>query len=320
MTETESPLTYLEALTTRLASGAALLSADFCTRHANYLKSQQNPDGGFRGRADESDLYYTGFALRGLALVDALDDAVAGRAADFLRGRLTAKANILDFLSLLYGALLLQTSAGIDVFEKASPEWPDAVAQTLERLRRADGGYAKSDEGAASSTYHSFLVVLCLQLIAKPIPSPERLAEFIQKRQRDDGGFVEMDAMRRSGTNPTSAAIALLRILGALTPAVAEDAREYLLEMQSDEGGLLANTRIFVADVLSTFTGLLTLDDLGALDRVKTTAVEQFLRGMELPDGGFRGASLDPAWDVEYTFYGLGGMALLAKHRESRGG
>ena len=35
-------------------------------RHAGYLKSAQNSDGGFSGREGDSDLYYTAFALRGL--------------------------------------------------------------------------------------------------------------------------------------------------------------------------------------------------------------------------------------------------------------
>ncbi len=32
---------------------------------------------------------------------------------------------------------------------------------------------------------------------------------------------------------------------------------------------------------------------------------------MEQPGGGFRGFEFDPADDVEYTFYGLGTLALL---------
>jgi hypothetical protein len=36
---------------------------------------------------------------------------------------------------------------------------------------------------------------------------------------------------------------------------------------------------------------------------------------MERPQGGFAGFAMDPAEDVEYTFYGLGAMALLAAAR-----
>jgi geranylgeranyl transferase type-2 subunit beta len=83
--------------------------------------------------------------------------------------------------------------------------------------------------------------------------------------------------------------------------------------MQTDEGGLRANTRIPIADLLSTFTGLLTLQDLNAGAAVDLAAVLRFARSLELESGGFHGAEWDPAHDVEYTFYGLGTLALLAR-------
>jgi geranylgeranyl transferase type-2 subunit beta len=303
--------TYLEDLTLRLAAAAARLPEDLRLRQANWLRAMQNDDGGFSGREGPSDLYYTGFALRSLALLDALDDSMAERAARYLRGELEGRATIIDFLSLLYSALLLQTSAGVDVFADVHGEWPLRVAERLESLRREDGGYAKSDEGASSSTYHSFLVVLCRQLILQPTPEPEKLVAFIKGRQREDGGFVEIAAMKRSGTNPTSAALGLLRILDALDERTAENAGNYLADRQSSEGGLMANTRIAIADTLSTFTGLLSLADLECADWIDLAAVKRYVLSMEQPSGGFRGAELDPAVDVEYTFYALGGLALV---------
>lgn len=303
---------YLESLTQRLADGAARLDADYRARHGRFLKGEQNADGGFRGRSPESDLYYTGFALRGLTILGELDLETARRAAAYLRGQLQGRATIIDFLSLLYAALLLQVSTGIDLFEGLPSDWPEKTAATLEALRRPDGGYAKSAEGAVGSTYHSFLVVLCLQLLGRTPPEPAKLAAFILAQRREDGGFVEIVAMKRSGTNPTAAAIALLRILDALAPDVRSEAGGFLLDQQNGEGGLQANSRIVVADVLSTFTGMLTLADLDWLDELDLLAVARYLRSMELPAGGYRGAELDPECDVEYTFYGLGAAALLA--------
>ncbi|HEY1066469.1 MAG TPA: prenyltransferase/squalene oxidase repeat-containing protein [Pirellulales bacterium] len=304
---------YLEDLTERLTRGLKLaLPADARAKHAAYLLSQQNPDGGFRGRSEESDLYYTGFALRGLALLDSWDESWSKPAADYLHKSLAGSASIIDFLSLLYGAMLLQISTGADVFENARDGWREAVVSKLEELRREDGGYAKGKDGAAGSTYHSFLVVLCHQLLAWPTPEPERLAQFVKGRQRDDGGFVEIPQMRRSGTNPTSAAIALLRILDRLDETTAQDAIEYLVERQDTDGGLTANTQIFASDVLSTFTGLLTLADLGAARRIKLPAVRRFVESNASPDGAFLAMSLDPVGDVEYTFYALGSLALVA--------
>jgi geranylgeranyl transferase type-2 subunit beta len=258
-------------------------------------------------------LYYTGFALRGLAVLGALQGETARVAADYLRSRLVGRETIVDFLSLVYGAMLVESAAGIDVFSDAPPTWRDAVSTTLELLRRADGGYAKGPAGAISSTYHSFLVLLCRELIGRPVEGPERLVEFIRSQRADGGGFREIRASKRAGTNPTAAAIGTLRILNALDETTRESTVEFLAEMQTDEGGLRANTRIPIADLLSTFTGCLTLQDLDAWDVVDAHAVSRFAQSMENASGGFRGGELDPGDDVEYTFYGLGCLALLER-------
>lgn len=308
-------MTYLADLTLRLATGVGQLPEDLRTRVADFYRAAQRADGGFAGREGPSDLYYTGFGLRGLALTGQLHGEAAERAAGFLAGQLQNRVAIVDFLSLVYGAMLIESAAGVDVFAQAAPDWRAAVADELERFRRPDGGYAKTDEGASSSTYYSFLMVLCLELIDRPVVEPERLAAFVASRVRVDGGFVEMGPMQRSGTNPTAAAIGLLKVLQRLDDATRERSLDFLLDMQTDEGGLRANTRIPLADVLSTFTGLLTLADLGGLDEVDLSAARSYVESMELPGGGFRGGLWDGATDVEYTFYGLGTLALLSSRQ-----
>jgi geranylgeranyl transferase type-2 subunit beta len=308
-------MTYLAELTLRLATGVGQLPDDLRTRVADFYRAAQRADGGFAGREGPSDLYYTGFGLRGLALTGQLHGEVADRAAKFLAGQLHNRVAIVDFLSLVYGAMLIENAAGIPVFAQAAPDWRAAVADALERFRRPDGGYAKTDEGASSSTYYSFLMVLCLELIDRPVVEPDRLAAFVNSRQRVDGGFVEMGPMQRSGTNPTAAAIGLLKVLKRLDDATREHVLDFLLDMQTDEGGLRANTRIPLADVLSTFTGLLTLADLGGLEEVDLSAARSYVESMELADGGFRGGIWDGATDVEYTFYGLGTLALLGSRQ-----
>ena len=304
---------YLEALTLRLAGGIAELPDDFRSRHAQYLLSRQRDDGGFAGREGDSDLYYTGFALRSLAMLGELTGEPAERAAAFLKGRLGGQESIVDFFSLIYGAGLLESAAGIDVFAAADPQWRDHVAAALERLRRTDGGYAKGAEGTASSTYHTFLVLLCQQLIGREPVDPAAIVAFLRSQRCEEGGFREIRASKRAGTNPTAAAIGALRILDALDEEMRLDTMDFLAEMQTDEGGLRANTRIPIADLLSTFTGLLTLADLNAAETIDLAEVRRFAMSLALEEGGFRGAEWDPAHDAEYTFYGLGTLGLLTK-------
>lgn len=308
----EPSLSYLAALTVRLATGIGQLPAATRARHAAYLRNAQCEDGGFAGREGGSDLYYTGFALRGLAILGELEGAVAERAAAFLTSRLDKRESIVDFFSLIYGAMLVQSAAGIDVFATAPLQWRESIADFLEKLRRADGGYAKGFEGVASSTYHTFLVLLCLELIERPAPQPEKIVAFLLSQRAEEGGFREIRASKRAGTNPTAAAIAALRMLGALDDETRLDTIDFLADMQTDEGGLRANTRIPIADLLSTFTGLLTLEDLGGQREIDLDRVRRFVAELEQPDGGFHGAAWDPAHDVEYSFYGLGCLALLA--------
>lgn len=273
--------------------------------------SAQQPDGGFSGRAGVSDLYYTSFALRTLAVLGQLEGERAEQAGRFLVSQLTQSTTTVDFLSLIYGAKLLEAAAGVDVFAGAQSDWPEQVARTLETLRRDDGGYAKGPEGQASSTYHTFLVTLALELIGAPLLQPERIVHFILGQRRDDGGFVEIRPMRRGGANPTAAALGVLRVVDALSEPIRTGAIKFLSEMQTDEGGMRASTRIPIADLLSTFTATLSLADLGGLEAVDTGAVRRFAESLAQPDGGFLAAAWDEVTDVEYTFYGLGVLGLL---------
>jgi geranylgeranyl transferase type-2 subunit beta len=303
---------YLARLTTNLADGLLRLPEASRARHVTYLHTAQNADGGFSGREGGSDLYYTGFALRSLAVLDELPPDLCDRAAGFLRHSLRDRASVVDFFSLLYACGLLQAACGLDVLADSPPDWPERVAATLETFRTPDGGYGKTPESGSGSTYHTFLVALCYQLLGRSLPRPDDVVRFVRGRWREDGGYVEIRPMRRSGTNPTAAAVGVLQMLDAAEESTAgQGVSAFLAEMASPEGGLRANGRAPLADLLSTFTGLLTLQHLGALDRIDTAAALQYVQSLEVPAGGFRGGLWDDRTDPEYTFYGLGALALL---------
>lgn len=307
----EKDLTYLERLTLALTYGASLLPDEITQRHASYVVSQQRPDGGWSGREGESDLYYTSFALRTLAFLGLLEGEVAQRSGDFLRSKLTTFQTIVDLLALVYSVKLLEASIGLDVMSGIRGDWSERLATLLSQLRRPDGGYSKTLEGQASSTYQTFLVLLCLQLIDHPIPDPEATKGFLLGQKQEDGGFLEIRVGKRSGVNPTAAAIGGLSVLGALNESISQETGEFLADMQGDSGGFQANSRIPLPDVLSTFTASVTLLDLNRLHWINTQAAQTYVLSMSRAGGGFAGFELDPAKDIEYTFYGLGTLALL---------
>ncbi len=304
-------LSFFEELAVRLAHGVERLPGELIGRQADYLAACQRPDGGFAGREGDSDLYYTSFALRGLALLGRLEGDVASRAGDYLKSRLTGQASLIDLLCLIYSAKVLEASAGENVLAAAGPEHGERLGALFDTYLRSDGGYARTAEGQSSSTYYTFLVLSARQLLGQHVVDPEATVSFIRSRRRPDGGFVEISPMKTSGTNPTAAALVVLRILGALDDVTRGDAIEFLAELQTDEGGLAANGRVPLADLLSTFTGALSLIELEALDEIDAYGAAQYALSLAGDQGGFRGGAWDGGTDVEYTFYGLASLCLL---------
>lgn len=294
-----------------LTIGASQLDPTTRQRHLEFVLSQCRADGGWSGREGESDIYYTSFALRSLAILGALNGDIAQSSSRFLRSKLTSFESIVDLLSLVYSVRLIQASCELDPLHGYPQDWQHGLANILHSLRRSDGGFSKTSEGNASSTYQTFLTLICHELIESPIADPDKIAEFLFKQRQDDGGFLEVRVAKRSGANPTAAAIGALQVLKRVDDYTAHNAAQFLLDLQTDEGGFQANTRIPVPDLLSTFTALVTLSDLGFADQCNLHAARRYVRSMELASGGFHGFEFDQSTDVEYTFYGLGALSIL---------
>jgi geranylgeranyl transferase type-2 subunit beta len=303
---------FLLNLAGQLAAGLKDLDPARASLHANLILSFQRPDGGFAGRRGDSDLYYTSFAVRGLALLNALNDLRCQLIANYLK---TAAAkqqySLIDLLSWFYSFITVQLIGTTSPFAGDAVALSDELSGALERFRRPDGGYARTHEGGASSTYHTFLAVLCYEMLGRTPPDVNDIVQFLLSRRREDGGFVEIGPMKRSGTNPTAAAAVLLKRFQAIESDVLRGIEDYLAKVKGEEGGFRANTQVPICDLLSTFTGILTARHLGLANSIDAEDCRRFLSQLELDKGGFRGAAWDSETDPEYTFYGLGSLALL---------
>ena len=308
--EAEQPLGFLERLTLQLLLGAASLEPSFRQRIADYILNRQFSDGGWGGREGASDLYYTGFALRSLAVLGLLEGPVAESAHRFLQSKMQSHQGWVDLLSWVYSDKMIEAACGLSCLSTVDAAWQERFVGLLQTLRRPDGGFSKSQEGQASSTYQTFLAVICLELLRIPMPQKELAASFLLKQRQPDGGFLEIRVAKRSGANPTAAAIVALKCLDACDPMIGQSASEFLLDLQTEEGGFQANTRMPMPDVLSTFTAMSTLAELEAIDQVDASSVRRYVRSMHRDSGGFAGFELDPEHDVEYTFYALGALAF----------
>jgi len=310
---------FLLRLTERLAHELRRLDPERAARHVDFTLRFQQADGGFAGRAGGSDLYYTSFAVRTLALLDALDHSRCQNIATYLKSSAAARReySLIDLVSWLYSVMTVQLIGNLAPFEGNTESFADEVTASLEAFRRHDGGYAKTNEGGVGSTYHTFLAALCYELLGRSSPDVAGVVRFVLSQRRDDGGFVEIGQMRRSGANPTAAAAAMLKLFGAMDDQTKGGIETFMSKVRGEEGGFRANTQIPFCDLLSTFTGLLTAHELGFEKRIDAESCLRYLNQLELGEGGFRGSSWDDGADPEYTFYGLGALALLGFDRRS---
>ncbi len=310
--------TYQTALLFKLLTGAKKLPTDEKEAATNFILSTQCSSGGFRGRSEASvDLYYTAFALRGLVLLGEIDDAdCLGGVAHFLeltREHVHTPADLFSYTFCFSLAGQTENEA-----ERRR------LASCWQKYRLPDGCYAASTATRYSSTYTTFLAANAFDLLDASEHKSAIDHVPILRRQRPDGGFVELEPLKQSGTNPTAAAIALLKSLsgarGLETPGL-EAANpnatvDFLLARQLPDGGFQANTKIPVSDLLSSFTAFVALSDLGEERRCNLNALENYISQRKMSCGGYCGADWDQQCDVEYTFYGLALKSLLAYFAE----
>src|SRR5262245_12752967 len=162
---------FLIRLTERLAAGWRGVEPERAARHRDFMLGFQRADGGFAGRDGGSDLYYTSFAVRGLALLDALDDARSRLLSNYLKSAAArGRYSLIDRVSWFYSAITLQWTGRGAVFEGSIEAVSNELSSALETFRRTDGGYAKTHEGGVGSTYHTFLAVLCYEMLGMMPP------------------------------------------------------------------------------------------------------------------------------------------------------
>ena len=103
---------YLVRLAKRLNAGLIRMAPERRERHREFVLSQQQPDGGFCGRGDESDLYYTSFAVRCLTLLGGLSPDERRHIGRYIQSQAPHQLSTVDLVSRLYVAWTLQAAGG----------------------------------------------------------------------------------------------------------------------------------------------------------------------------------------------------------------
>ena len=301
MTEREP---YLMKLDRRLAESIVDWPAHRKRPLACFVRGKQDDSGGFAGRGGAADLYYTAFALRTLAAMCELDSRTRAAARPYVEAAPAIGA--IDMVSKLSAICMVEGSR-----RRVGDPQTFPVGDHLESFRCADGGWGKTPRAAGSSMYHTFLAVLCYDLVGEDPPNVEALAAFVRSRRQPDGGFAELPQMPCSSVNPTAAGAALVRVTRGMDDTMLTGASSFLLAAQRHDGGWSASPRVPESDLLSTFTALLTLSDLGTLARADRDGAGRFVQACQIDSGGYGGSPKDCRADVEYTFYGLAASAIL---------
>lgn len=197
----------------------------------HFLLDQRHPDGGFRDRAGQSDIYYTVFGLEGLVALQAdlpRDDAGGGArdGAGKTSGTSGTSAYLTSFgagerLDFVHVACLARAWATLSaVSSSSSPRavglderTRDAIAARIEAFRAADGGYAQTVGAARGTVYAAFLAVGAYQDLRRTLPAPGRLIASIAALRARDGGFANHPEAPVGLTTSTAAAVAIHRQL-----------------------------------------------------------------------------------------------------------
>ena len=268
---------------------------------SGFLRSQLNPDGGFRDRAGNSDLYYTVFGLDALHALRA--DFPAKQVHSFLQS--FGDGASLDFVHL--GCLARCWASLPSDLRTDAPA--DAILSRLATFRSADGGYAAEPGAADGTVYGCFLGSATYQDLGREAPDSAGLLRCIQRLRAEDGGYANQQDVPLGLTPATAAAVTLLRHLGEPIP---HELGEWLLARHQAEGGFFATPMAPLPDLLSTATALHALSGMHAsLDAIREPCLD-FIDTLWTNQGGFHGNWTDDDLDCEYTYYGLLALGHLS--------
>ncbi|MFC1462047.1 prenyltransferase/squalene oxidase repeat-containing protein [Verrucomicrobiota bacterium] len=265
-----------------------------------FVRSRAMPDGGFKGRGADSDLYYTVFGLDCMMAMGEQPDLE--QTATFL-----AKSGDGDGLDLIHLGCLARcwTRLGLKGLSDSDAR---TILARVEKYRSRDGGYSIEQDAGNGSIYGCFLAYAAYQDLDSSIPEPESMADSVEALRMDDGFFTSEIGLQKATVN---AAVGAILLLGDLGRPVAGPVSEWLLAQCHEKGGFLAAPGVPVPDLVSTATALFALRRVGvALDGVKKSCIN-FVGSVWDDNGGFAGHWLDDTVDCEYTFYALLSLGCL---------
>jgi prenyltransferase beta subunit len=262
-----------------------------------FLKSQQNADGGFKDRGGRSDLYYS---LFGMLILEA-----EGR-------RQKAKESVQSQYSVAQPAFEIKAKLSQFVKNQSPSQIPGFIEQCclallqkelkisrfsrIRTLVKISGSFWK-ERYSINLSYRSFVLFLTLDAV---LP-------FRCLLQRFSGEMLSrVEVNEHSPCSEIAAKVFLLKMLGR------DGTKELqlLMSFASESGGFRAFQHLEHSDMLSTAVALFALRNAGCDLRLLTPGCLDFIQ-QNFVDGAFLSGDGDQTTDLEYTFYGLLALGTL---------
>jgi hypothetical protein len=264
-----------------------------------FLISQQNPDGGFHDRGGKSDLYYSLFG--GLMLRAAQKESEDRRpeTGEPLPEREAVEGAI---MKLKY-FVICQSNAQVPGFiEKCclvllQKELKTGRNSQLKALISLGKSFWK-ERHSINLSYRSFVLFLTLDAV---LPF---------RRILKTGAKRMLTRTTIDQHSPCSEVAAKVFLQKMMNQDVSKD-EELLKSFACESGGFKAFAHLENADMLSTAVALFALNYAGCDLRLLRPVCLDFI-GQNFSEGAFLSGDGDPTADVEYTFYGLLALGVLA--------
>jgi prenyltransferase beta subunit len=272
-----------------------------------FVTGHQGDDGGFIGRDNRSDLYYTVF---GLELIIALGCSVP---VDSLKKYINAFGQG-QGLDLVHLASLTRCHANLADATSGTIEsgLREHLVKRLAALQCEDGSFSTNVFVAHGNAYGCFLALAMCQDLGISVPDPESVMRCLEALITDDGGFANEVNGKVPATPSTAAVLCCYHMLGHPLPV---GPVAWLMDQIHSHGGFCAlsgKNPLCIPDLLSTATALQALSYAGVSDFEHRENHLDFLDSLWNPEGCFSGSWADPTPDCEYTYYGLLALGYLA--------
>jgi len=247
------------------AQSRRFLQKESRSETARFILSRRAPDGGFRGRDEQSDLYYTVFAVLGLKTLGAPIPALSlwRYCRHFGNG---------EELDLVHLACLIQLRSAFPMLGKTRRKF----SQTLKTFE-ADSAYDRFLKQLAGDRLRTARFPFAPPEIVLSAPTPSLAAAVILNLKAGSaaisalldraclrGGFAANAQLMVPDLLSTATALFALTQAGADLDSIRRPCLEYVESLWRDSGGFAGHGSDGFEDVEYTFYGLLSIGCLVA--------------------------------------------------------